>query len=257
MAKVDRYRDVLRTLADWEPYLRAESGLPGPRGNLELAHTVAQEGDETQFRRWASLGPDQAPENTPDGFLAVCGVIGLGWIAAGAATRVVDAARLSDLRCYAADPRWRLREAVAMALQYVGDADMDTLLGEMERWAQGNPLEQRAAAAALCEPRLLHDPAHARRTLAILDAITAAIPDQPDRRGDAFKTLRQGLGYCWSVAVAALPAEGKPLMEKWLGHPDPDIRWIVRENLKKARLERMDPAWLARARAAAASGVSG
>lgn len=249
MSKLNQYRAMLHTLTDWEPYIRAECGLPGPRGNLELAHAVAQEGKETLFRRWASLGPDQASENTPDGFLVVCGVIGLGWIAAGAAAGAVDKDRLSDLRRYAADPRWRVREAVAMALQYVGDADMHTLLSEMEHWAQGSPLEQRAAAAALGEPRLLRDPAHAQRTLAILDAITATIRNQTDRRSDAFKTLRQGLGYCWSVAVAALPAEGKPLMEKWLNDLNPDIRWVMQENLKKTRLERMDSAWVARLKA--------
>ncbi len=107
-------------------------------------------------------------------------------------------------------------------------------------------MEQRAAAAALCEPRLLHGPAHARGVLAILNAITASIPDQGDRRGEAFKALRKGLGYCWSVAVVALPVEGKPLMEKWLEHPDPDIRWIMRENLKKNRLARMDANWVSR-----------
>ena len=35
-------------------------------------------------------------------------------------------------------------------------------------------------------------------------------------------------------------------MEKWLADPDPDIRWIMRENLKKKRLARMDAAWVAR-----------
>ena len=42
-----------------------------------------------------------------------------------------------------------------MALQRWGDADMAGLLAAMTDWAAGNPLEQRAAAAALCEPRLL------------------------------------------------------------------------------------------------------
>jgi len=51
--------------ADWEPYLLAHANLPGPRGNLELAASVADQGDEAQFRRWSSLGPDVAPENTP------------------------------------------------------------------------------------------------------------------------------------------------------------------------------------------------
>ena len=47
------------------------------------------------------------------------------------------------------------------------------------------------------------------------------------------------------MAVAALPDVGKPLMEKWLGSDDPDIRWIMRENLKKNRLAKMDAAWVA------------
>ena len=56
--------------------------------------------------------------------------------------------------------------------------------------------------------------------------------------------LRQGLGYCWSVAVAALPGEGKLFMEKWLGTLNKDIQWIMQENLKKARLARMDLEWV-------------
>jgi len=32
-------------------------------------------------------------------------------------------------------------------------------------------------------------------------------------------------------------------MEKWLLWDDPDIRWIMKENLKKNRLIRLDPYW--------------
>jgi hypothetical protein len=94
--------------------------------------------------------------------------------------------------------------------------------------------------------------------LRILDEITASLTwvvrsetgQSGGRKSDAFKTLRQGLGYCWSVAVAALPDAGGPLMEKWLASPDPDIHWIMAENLKKNRLVRMDAAWVARWRSA-------
>ena len=141
-----------------------------------------------------------------------------------------------------------------MALQRWGDADMAGVLAEMADWATGNPLEQRAAAAALCEPRLLRVPEHATAVLKILDEITARLVrplgfSETLRVSDANKTLRQGLGYCWSVAVAALPDAGKPLMERWLVSRDPDIRWIMRENLKKNRLVRMDAAWVAQWRA--------
>ena len=37
MAKSDTYRAQLRTLQSWDAWLEQESGLPGPRANLELA----------------------------------------------------------------------------------------------------------------------------------------------------------------------------------------------------------------------------
>ena len=89
MTKLAEYRAALTALpaADWEPYLLAHSNLPGPRGNLELAAAAADLGDEAQFRRWAGLGPDVAPENTPACFLAFCGVVGLGAVMARGAGR--------------------------------------------------------------------------------------------------------------------------------------------------------------------------
>ena len=61
---------------------------------------------------------------------------------------------------------------------------------------------------------------------------------------DDFKTLRKGLGYCWSVAVAALPEEGRPMMERWLACDDKDVIWIMKQNLRKKRLARVDAAWV-------------
>jgi hypothetical protein len=46
MSKVATYRQQLRQLTDWETFLLKESGLPGPRGNIELAQAVAEEGNE-------------------------------------------------------------------------------------------------------------------------------------------------------------------------------------------------------------------
>lgn len=43
-----------------------------------------------------------------------------------------DRTQLATLRGYASDSRWRIREAVAMALQSVGDADMPLLLREIQ-----------------------------------------------------------------------------------------------------------------------------
>ncbi len=137
-----------------------------------------------------------------------------------------------------------MREGVAMALQRWGDADMDALLDTMEEWSTGALLEQRAAAAALCEPRLLKDKKQVRRVLAILDAITKSMCQVEDRRCDEFQALKKGMGYCWSVAVAASPDDGKRAMEKWFTCADKDLRWVMAENLKKNRLVRMDATWV-------------
>jgi hypothetical protein len=240
MSKIEAYRETLKSLDNWIPYLLQESGLPGPRGNLELAHAVAQTGSREQFESFLSVPLAQAPTNDPHEFLVFCGVLGLGKLAAGG-----DQAQIARLRTYASDPRWRVREGVATALQLVGDVDMPFLLHEMSLWSEGNWLEKRAAAAALAEPRLLKQAQAAREALKMIEAITLSVAKAENRTNEAFKTLRQALGYCWSVLVAALPAEGKQIMEKWLVSEDKDIRWVMRENLKKNRLLKADPLWVA------------
>lgn len=239
MSKTDEYRIKLRTLDSWDEYLLAESGLPGPRGNLELAEVVADEGDPELFLRYITFSSDVAPVNSPYEFLAFCGIVGLGRLTAEGSREF-----LPVLRRFASDSRWRAREAVAMALQRLGDVDMDGLIVEIECWSHGKPLEQRAAAAAICEPRLLKQPQYALAALKILDTITDSISLVSDRRSEDFQALRKGLGYCWSVAAAALPAEGKTAMEKWFVFPDKDVQWIMRENLKKNRLIRVDAGWV-------------
>jgi hypothetical protein len=237
----ERYEAELRTRSAWDEYLLENSGLPGPRGNLELAQAVADLGTPQLFARYRRYTASKAPTQSPEEFLAFCGVLGLGRLLAEG-----DLGSLGILRRSAADPRWRIREAVAMALQRWGKADMEALIREMKSWATGGDLERRAAVAALCEPALLQQASHARATLRILDSITGSILQSDDRRSDAFRALRQGLGYGWSVAVVAAPEEGKAAMERWMTRRDPDVRWIMKQNLSKKRLARLDPKWVAR-----------
>ncbi len=65
------------------------------------------------------------------------------------------------------------------------------------------------------------------------------MPGAPDRRAEAYRTLRQALGYCWSVAIAADPVDGLVAFGRWRNDADPDVGWIVRENLGKARLQKV------------------
>jgi len=239
MNKAENYRQVLKTLADWEPYLLQESGLPGPRGNLELAQVVADEGNRELFEHLLTYTPETAPTNSPQEFLAFCGVVGLGRLLADG-----DRSLLPRLRSYASDLRWRAREGVAMALQRLGKNDMGLLLREMDAWSSGNWLEKRAAAAALAEPALLRNEKDAVEALRILDNITTSMQNSADAKTEEFKILQKGLSYCWSVVAVAAPSQGKQLMGKWLVSSDPIIRRVMQENLKKNRLKRMDAAWV-------------
>ena len=221
-SRVDTYRAELRSLADWEPYLKKHSGLPGPRANLELVAAVAEEGDADRLWRLSA---------SQDEFLALCGAAGLGRIALLEPETV-----MKWLRELAADPRWRVREGVAMALQRIGREDMKGLLAAMRAWSRDGAFVQRAVVAGLCEPALLKNDADTVEVLAILDHITRSLAATSDRKHDGFHVLRQALGYGWSVAAAAAPKNATPYLEKWLRSADRDVAWVMKSNLSKARM---------------------
>ncbi len=246
MIRVNEWVQRLRELDDPETYLLEHSGLPGPRANLELARAAAEVCSAAELRRWASFDSEAAPSGGAEEFLALCGVVGLGRLLTEG-----DAKELAELRQYANDPRWRVREGVAMALQQYGIGDFDALAAAMAEWATGSLLERRAAAAAVSEPVLLTDAGRVKEALAILEAATAGVmdADAAERRSDQFKALRKGLGYCWSVAVASAPEIGRPALEAFVERAavsgDRDLCWIARENLGKHRLQRVGTEWVA------------
>lgn len=241
MSKISEYRTILASLDDWDDYLRRESGLPGPRGNLELADAAASLGDVDRFRCYVKASAEIAPENTPDAYLVFVGVWGLGWQVAHGDEVCVD-----ELRPFASDPRWRIREGAAIALQTIGDKNGELFRATTVEWAAGNRLEQRAAVAAVAEPRLLKQEASATHALEVVESVITSLIGAADAKSAEARVLRQALGYAWSVVIVAAPEEGKREFEALMANSDADARWIVRENLGKKRLERMDAAWVAR-----------
>jgi len=234
VSRRDEHREALRALADDEvrAYLTERSGLPGPRGNLELVEAFADV---------APAGLVRALADDADEYLRSCGTAALGRLVL-ADPGAADLAAL--LRARAADPLWRVREAAAMALQRVGDGDPALLRALVADWVgDPHPLVRRAAVAGVCEPRLLRDPRTAAAALdacAVATASLAAVPPG-DRRDPDVRTLRQALGYCWSVAVAGAPDAGLPAFAALRADADPDVAWVVRENEKKSRLRRLLP----------------
>ena len=234
--RIEAYRADLKRLKEWEPYLKKHSGLPGPRANLELVAAVAEEADADRLWRLSA---------SQDEFLALCGTAGLGRVALMEPETV-----MTWLRELASDPRWRVREGVAIALQRLGKESMPRLLAEMKLWSRDGAFVQRAVVAGLCEPAILKSNEDTVEVLAILDDITRSLAATNDRRNDGFRFLRQALGYGWSVAAAAAPQNAKPYLEKWLRSTDKDVAWVMKTNLGKARMAELRKSLTAKTRRA-------
>jgi hypothetical protein len=134
MTALDEYRRTLQDLDDPAPFLLERSGLPGPRANIELAQAMADVGTRKQFDRFLSFTAGRAPVGSREAFLAFCTAIGFGRLAAEG-----DRTVLVTLRKLASDPRWRVREGVALGLaaarriRHAGAVDGDAGLGHGER----------------------------------------------------------------------------------------------------------------------------
>lgn len=202
-----------------EALLVSNSNLPGPRANLELASAFADcfaRSEPTapawdMLVRWAEIPEELAPTGGPREFLPFCALQALGALYPGAGPdRRRQIARM--LRGAAEDGRWRLREAVAMALQRIGERDFAQMRGILSRWMDGAPSPEvrRAIVAALAHPPILREPANARYCLEVSDRILRdLLPlDRSARRTEGFRVLRQGLEYALSVFAASLPEEG-------------------------------------------------
>jgi hypothetical protein len=227
--------------------LMKNSGLPGPRGNLELAHSFASSVAGMHLEEWhwdflmemASTSASKAPVNSPKEFLPFCGVLALGALYAGGLPRPRRRAALAALKEAASDRRWRVRESCAQGLQLVGEKNPVALREILDGWLpESSLLEKRAIMAALAHPPLLGDAEFALYSLETSRTILASVSriDAKTRKDEAFKILRQGLGYALSVFVAKSPGEGFALLRKFAAIRDSDMAWIIRENLKKKRI---------------------
>lgn len=204
--------------SQWPGYLEQHSGLPGPRANLELLDVVARTATPEAVAALLDHGGE---------YQVACAAAALG-----------KRAQESEARALAADQRWRVREGVAIGLQLLGDDNAPRMTEIVLDWVNDpDPLVQRAAAAAICEPRLLKDPRVAEVALEVCDRATKNLQamDGARRKLPDARTLRQGLAYCWSVAIAAAPGRGLPLFRS-LDTSDPDVAWVVAQNSKKKRL---------------------
>jgi len=234
-----------------ENYLTENSGLPGTRMNLAVVNAMAdvvgeiitqpdlpEEALEDLMDRWAALSAEEAATNDPREILPAAAVMSYGQAAVSRPDWWAD--ELAKIHKAASDPRWRMHEMVAAALQRMLDADWNRAFMEISDWLRTeDPLVVRAAAAAVGEPGLLKDESRGMNALALqAEAIGWLLRVPADRRkDDDVRTLRKALGYTLSVTIAAVPDMGLTLLGKLASLNDTDIRWNIRENLKKSRMK--------------------
>lgn len=234
--------------AELAALLVAGSHLPGPRANLGLAKTFADQVAElgesdavvNLLRGWLEISAAEVPTGDPREFLPSCALQALGSLYVEA-----DEPRRSEIaeliRSGASDERWRVREGAAIALQRIGLANFGELQTIADAWLpSATLLEQRAILAALAEPPLLRAPGAADYALTVTDRILVTVRglDAAARKREDFRVLRQALEYAISVIVAASPPAGFARMRAWSAIDDRDITRILRANLGKARLSK-------------------
>ncbi|MFW9856561.1 MAG: HEAT repeat domain-containing protein [Candidatus Thorarchaeota archaeon] len=260
MRKTDTHKKDLKDLltdflSTWDDipitqYFIQNSNLPGRRGNLEMAsafvNIIEEEFTDHLDGIWnlsvglTKMSSTEAPTNDPREMIPFCGTRALGSI--GAISDDYFKKSIIILRELASDPRWRMREAVAAALGRILLQRGQLLIHELEHWINNsNWLEMRAVAAAVAHPSALGNNNIPQLALNLHKSIFQRINETRKRKSEKFKVLRKGLCYTLSVVTQAIPEEGFSYMKHLIGVNDPDINFIVRENLKKNRLKKNFP----------------
>jgi hypothetical protein len=253
LGKREKYLTDLRqyTLVNNEivSYLLAHSNLPGKRGNIELAFAFAdyiEEQYHTNTEQVLTYCVTLISENPPhkhiignEEFLPFCGILGLGRIGKIDTTKEPDV--LEFLKSSAQDGRWRIREAVAMAIQDLMDVRPEAIIEKLQAWIhEDSYLIHRAVAAGLAEPRFMRNREITRVALDMHKAILERVTREPAIRDTDYKVLVKGLCYTLSVIITGIEHEGFAYLEALIATDHPIIKKIVRENLKKKRLTRLN-----------------
>ncbi|HMR49442.1 MAG TPA: hypothetical protein PKE40_09350 [Arachnia sp.] len=227
--------------APLELALATGSHLPGPRANLELAARFADVAGETAADdRDAALVLLGAWLARPARFMAVISDEVSEFLPACAALAAGALGDRNLLTFAASDPRWRVRELAATGMQRILTDDWSLGLDGVQTWLRSSdPLQVRAAVAAVAEPPLLHDPGRAAQAYGVIEeamGVLLAVPAE-HRRDDDVRVLRKALGYAVSVVTVASVESGLRLLQRLAASDDPDARWVAKENLRKARLK--------------------
>jgi hypothetical protein len=222
-------------------FLVANSGLPGPRGNLMLAaefsRLIARDWAAKRgllkglIVSWSSSGDEYLMfvAHSAIGHVLSCNPEEMDW-----AVPILYEANFS--------PLWRAREGVTFALEALLEDRADLALSLIDKWCKPrDPIVVRNSIVALAHPTQL------RRNHAQLDALKRyndvgmEMVAKAIDPGDGVKILAKSLGF--TISVAAEADEGYlDEFEIWIDRNVKVWRAILRENLTKARIAKKYPA---------------
>ncbi len=221
--------------------LGIQSGLPGTRMNVPLAQAFAAEcvhrgkaADRLAFGM-AELSADAAPGASPKEFLPVCGVLAIG--ARAAADPKLRRRALPFLHDAAEDLRFRVREAVPLALAKMGAAMGDALVREVAPWMDGF-FQAAAVLLAMADAAWLPAIDDANEAIPRPDAAFALAKDAP--RPSAGIPGRRAVVEGPGAAPPGLGTRfGVPVFEmlgRWSATEMPELRAAVVAATKSGKL---------------------
>jgi hypothetical protein len=252
MSKRTEYKTQLLPLmiseenyAELQAFLINNSGLPGPRSNLELSVAFCDCLENAQLAHelwdlllaWCSQTPEKSPTNSPLEFLTFCAVQAMGTIYCTSNDKKTKA--LDIIKNASRDVRWRTREASAMAFQRIEEKNFQLIKDIFELWLPKTDfMEKRAIIATLAHPPILTNKLNTSFCLDICNSFLKDIStsDALEQKTESFKVLVKGMEYAPSVFIAHLPKEGFDLLRSWTTTNNPVIKKIIKSNLGKSRL---------------------
>lgn len=221
--------------------LGLHSGLPGTRANLTLANAFAVECaargkavDELIFTM-VDLHPDVARGATEHEFLPLCAVLAIG--ARGAKDPAVRARAIQALHDSSEDARFRVRDAIPVALARIGEKMGDALVTSMEAWTDGF-FQAAAVLLSFGDVAFLSATSDGDAIVARMDEAFRLAKDAPRSaaRYPGYKALIDALG----VGPASVATKyGPPVFEmlaRWTKTDTPELRRAIEQNLASKKL---------------------
>lgn len=234
--------------ADLYRQLELQSGLPGPRVNMNLAaafaHDCARLGARVDALTYAmaSLPPDEARGASGKEFLSVCGVLGVGARASAAKEAAPRDRALALLEDKADDPRFRVRDAVPLALAMLGGTMKAELADRVEPWMD-RYFHAAAVLRALAEPLWLEtfDQDDDRRPIELLSSAFTLAHEAPRSalRYPGHKALVEALG---SAPKAVARRFARPMFQRyvtWAEHVKvPELREAILKSVDDTQMKK-------------------